>query len=333
MDLTRAARLLAATGNLLRVRLTGARRPVAVRIQVTSRCHMRCLYCGINDKPAQEMTADQVKRILDQAAALGCLRISFSGGEPMLRPDIGELVDHCASLGMAPEINSSGLDIAGRIGELGRLELLKLSLDGPEDVHDAQCRRPGSYQEVLQALTAARANGIRTVLVATITRLNVDALDHVLEVARRHDALAAFQPLKAFYKGSGGEASLMPDPEAMRRAVASLRALNRAGDGVYMRNSALALSHISRWPNYRPLRCWAGRIFCIVGPDGTLQPCDRTALAGPLPNCLDLGLRGALARLPEPDCEGCGFCGALELNLAMRPDPRILPHVLRLIRR
>ena len=279
------------------------------------------------------MTGAQLRRILDDAADLGCLRISFSGGEPMLREDMGELVDHCADLGMVPEMNSSGLDIPRRMDELGRLELLKLSLDGPEDVHDRLCGHQGAYQQVLEALTAATARGIRTVLVATITRHNVFCLDHVLELARRHGVMAAFQPLKPNYKGFRGAGDLLPDPEAMLRAVDGLRAARRAGGGAFMRNSMPALDHIASWPHYSPMRCWAGRIFCVVGADGTLFSCDRTVQEKPLPSCLELGLRGALARLPELACDGCGFCGAMELNQALRPDPRIVGHLFRMLSR
>ncbi len=329
----RSIQFFKAARNAARVRITGARLPAAIRIQVTSRCHLGCLYCTPPGGEGSDLSTGQLRQVLNEAAELGCLRVSFSGGEPMLRQDMGELVDHCADLGMVPEMNSSGLGIPGRMNELGRLELLKLSLDGPEDVHDNLCGQPGAYQQVLDALSAATARGIHTVLVTTITRQNVDCLDHVLDLARRHGVMAAFQPLKPNYKGFHGTGDLLPEPEDMLRAVDELRAARRDGGGANMRNSIPALDHIASWPNYSPMRCWAGRIFCVVGADGTLYPCDRTPMDAPLPNCLELGLRESLNRLPELSCDGCGFCGAMELNLALRPDPRIVGHLLRMIGR
>lgn len=324
--------LLRAAAGALRVRFTGARVPVAARIQVTRRCSLRCAYCRPPDEAGEAMSTDELTGILEQLAALGCSRISLSGGEPMLRDDIGTLVNACADLGMAPEMNSSGTRLAERIDEVARLELLKLSLDGPPEVHDKIRGRDGSYREVLRAVDAAQRQGIRTVLVTTITRHNVDQLDHVLELARERGTLAAFQPLKPYYKGLVDVEELLPEPAAMRTAVTRLREARQGPYGAVLRNSPAGLQHIARWPDYRPLRCWAGRIFCIVGADGTLYPCDRTRIDPPLPNCLEDGVSTALSRLPDPDCEGCGFCGALELNLALAFDWQVASTILRLLR-
>jgi hypothetical protein len=117
----------------------------------------------------------------------------------------------------------------------------------------------------------------------------------------------------------------------MRRAVRQLEAALSDGYASTLRNSASGLAHISRWPTYSDLRCWAGRIFCIVGADGTLYPCDRTRIDAPLPSCLDEGLAAALSRLPDPTCDGCGFCGALELNMAMALDYRIAGTIRKLV--
>lgn len=278
------------------------------------------------------MSTRQILRVLRELSSIGCLRVSFSGGEPTLRDDIGWLVDGCAALGMVPEMNSSGHGVADRIGELGGLRLLKLSLDGPEEIHDEVRGRKGSYVEVMEALRAARGAGIRTVLVTTITSRNVGQLDHVLELARDAGVFAAFQPIKPYYKGAVDIEDLLPDPGDMRRAVEGLVAARRDGYAHTLRNSPAGLEHLSDWPRYGELRCWAGRIFCIVGADGTLYPCDRTRIDDPLPSCTEEGLEKALERLPDPDCEGCGFCGALELNFAMALDWRVARTILKLVR-
>ena len=325
-------RLIPAAGRALAVRVAGARAPLAARIQVTQRCAARCLYCKLPAEGDVPLSTGELERILAELAELGCLRISFSGGEPMLRQDIGALVDRCADLGMAPEMNASGAGFVERSTEVSRLRLLKLSLDGPPAVHDRQRGREGSHAEVLASARRAREMGIRVVLVTTITRHNVDRLDHVLEVARREGVLAAFQPLKPYYKGLRDVEELLPEPTEMTRAVQGLIEARRGAYRGTLRNSLPGLRHLSRWPDYGELRCWAGRIFCIVGADGTLYPCDRTRLTAPLPNVQEQGVARAMARLPEPDCDGCGFCGALELNLALDLDWRIAGTILRLVR-
>jgi MoaA/NifB/PqqE/SkfB family radical SAM enzyme len=300
---------------------------------VEAACPSRCPYCEQPEQVEGALTSAELHTLLGELARLGCLRVSFSGGEPMLRADIGGLVDACAALGMAPEMNSCGAGFAERVVEVRGLRLLKLSMDGPPDVHDRMCGRPGSYDEVIRALGAARAHGIPTVLVCTITRDNVGHLEHVLELARQHGVMAAFQPFKPYRPDDPLTPALLPDPQDMRAAVAWLEAAHDRGLGAHLRNARAELRRLRRWPDYPKQRCWAGRVFCIVGVDGTVFPCDRTPLEGALPRWRDGGLAAALEHLPEVDCDGCGFCGAQELNLALNLDPRVARTLLRLVRR
>ena len=82
-------------------------------IELTERCNNDCLHCCINlpanDRAARalEMPTGKVKRILDEAAALGCMQVRFTGGEPLLRPDFEELYLFARRLGMAAGLSSS----------------------------------------------------------------------------------------------------------------------------------------------------------------------------------------------------------------------------------
>jgi MoaA/NifB/PqqE/SkfB family radical SAM enzyme len=172
----------------------------------------------------------------------------------------------------------------------------------------------------MAALSAATAAGIRTVLVTTITRHNVRALRHVLELAKERGVLAAFQPIKPYYKRAVDIDDLLAEPGEMQRAIRMLDDARQDGYKETLRNTQAGLEHIGNWPSYGPLKCWAGRIF------------DRTRIDEPLPSCLDLGLERALGQLPDPECTGCGFCGALELNLAMSLDWRVASTIARLVR-
>jgi MoaA/NifB/PqqE/SkfB family radical SAM enzyme len=325
------SRLVRAARDAVRIRFLGARIPLAARLQVTRACPSRCRYCHPPAQTRRALDVEQFERILVELADLGCLRVSFSGGEPMLHPAIGRLVRRCAELGMDPEMNSSGAGFVERAAAVGRLKLLKLSLDGPREVHDAQRGRAGSYDEVVRSARTAHAMGIRTVLVATVTSGNIDHVEHVVRIAREVGAFAAVQPLKPYYKGCADVESLVADGTAIRKTFSGIREAVQRGELRHLRNSVVGLRHIERWPDLDEIRCWAGRIFCVVGTDGTLYPCDRTRIDVPLPNAADLGLRAAIERLPDPDCAGCGFCGALELNLLMSLDLRILWNVLRLV--
>ncbi len=306
---------LQALRSLCKVRLLGQRVPLAVRWQLTNRCVARCKYCAVWQTPEQEMSIDQITAILDEMAAMGTQTISFSGGEPMLREDIGLILEETAGRGISTEMNSTGAGIPENIARLKHLDFLKISLDGPQEVHD-EVRGKGSFRYAMAAAEAAGANKLKFIFSTTLTRFNIKEVDFLLGTAKKFNTLVAFQPLKSLYRGVKDVGALAPRKEDYAAAIQKLIDRKKKGDP-HLRNSLIGLRHISRWPDYPRLECWAGQIFCILNTNGALMPCDRIAYNSQLPNCLDSGFRKAFLSLPEPCCGGCGFCGVLELNFLM----------------
>lgn len=307
---------ISALGSLAAVKFLGRRIPIAVRMEVTNRCPNRCAYCNVWNTAAADPSKERVFSILEQLRRLGTKKISFSGGEPLLRDDIGEIIDRCAALGISPEMNSRGTLIEKRLSGLKNLDLLKVSVDGPEEIHDFLSRRQGAYKDCINAIEAAKAAGIRVSIATTITRHNVGHLDFILGLAKRYGIRAAFQPLKPLYRGVGGEemAELYPPRDEYRRQIEKLAELKAGGGAGCMRNSLIGLRHVAGWPEYPELECSAGKLFCIIDTDGTLYPCDRVSYGSKLPNCFETGVEKALNEAPAVNCGGCGFCGSLELN-------------------
>lgn len=261
------------------------------------------------------MSIDRIVAILDDMAALGTQTISYSGGEPMLRADIGRILEETVKRGISTEMNSTGAGIPEHIAELKHLDFLKISLDGPQDIHD-QVRGKGSFHQAMAAAAAAQANGLRFIFSTTLTKYNIREVDFLLEKAKAFNTLVAFQPLKSLYRGVEDVNAMAPQQDDYAAAVVRLIDHKKKGSP-HLRNSLTGLRHIARWPQYPDLQCWAGRFFCILSTNGTLMPCDRIAYKARLPNCLDAGFKKAFFDLPPVHCGGCGFCGVLELNLLM----------------
>jgi len=320
--------------SLAAVKFFGRRIPIAVRMEITNRCPNKCSYCNVWNTKAEDPSTERIFSVIEQLKALGTKKISFSGGEPLLREDIGEIIDHCASLGISPEMNSRGSLIEKRIAGLRKLDLLKVSVDGPEEIHDALSQRAGAYKDCIRAIEAAKAAGIRVSIATTITRHNVAHLGYILELARKYDIRAAFQPLKPLYRGVGGEEmkELYPPLDEYRRQIEKLIALKANGSAGYMRNSLIGLRHVAGWPAYPELECSAGKLFCIIDTDGTFYPCDRVSYDTELPNCFETGVEKALKAAPGVKCGGCGFCGSLELNFLYNFRLGTLKEVLWLLK-
>ena len=309
--------------DIMRVRFTGRPIPVAIRWTLTHKCTSRCIYCNIYEQKTPELTTDQIRGLLDQVAAAGTKRISFSGGDPLVRKDFGEIIDHAVSLGISCSINSCGALVVRNLDAIRKLDLVKISLDGPEKIHDLQ-KGKGSFRRAMDAADALRKAGVRYTFACTIAKYSVDHLVDVLRIAEQHNTLVAFQPLKELYMGVHNIDDISPDLTTFKREVRKLIDIKRSGNR-HIRNSLRGLRHIWDWPNYERLECAGGKIFCMIETDGRVTPCDRNGYDMELPNALEHGFRWSMDHLPTPNCKGCGFCGALELNYVYNLRPDVLP--------
>ncbi|MBK7584784.1 MAG: radical SAM protein [Myxococcales bacterium] len=323
---------LGAAADMAKVRVLGRKIPVAVRINLNNRCHSRCRYCSFWSTPSEELATEEWCQVIAELAAAGTRRLSLSGGEPTLRRDLAEIVRAAVDHGIATELNSSGYLFSERRAALAPLELVKLSLDGSESVHDRIRGRVGSYQELLAGIQVLRELGVKFSFAFTMTRENLDDIPHALSLAREHDTFVAFQPVMATeHSAEKVKEELFPDPGAYRLAVALL-VREKLRDPSRLRNSLGGLRHIAAWPNITGLACFAGEVFAMVEANGDVVPCDRIQYAATIPNVREPGgVTRALERLPGYECAGCGFCGSVELNMLMAGRVDILPTVARVI--
>lgn len=159
--------------------------PRVIAWEVTRRCPLKCRHCraGAADVPYErELSTDECRRVLDSLAPRPPMVI-WTGGEPMLRPDILELVSHATSLGVRSVMAPCGMLVTE-----DRLRALKdagvmacsFSLDGPDAAsHDAFRGVPGAYDNVTRAMRVARAIGMPFQVNTTVSTLNVDRLPEI----------------------------------------------------------------------------------------------------------------------------------------------------------
>lgn len=141
--------------------------PTTAFVVITYRCQLRCPHCyaavevrGSRD----EMSTEELKSVLEQLRALGTLQVVFTGGEPLLRKDIFELVTHAHHLGLITRLNSNGGLLTDEcVAELRRAGLNKcgVSIDNADpDIHDRLRGRPGTFEKAIQALGYLRQYNI-----------------------------------------------------------------------------------------------------------------------------------------------------------------------------
>jgi pyrroloquinoline quinone biosynthesis protein E len=299
------------------------RRPLNVMFAPTDRCTGSCVYCQIPKRKSPEMSLDQVQRMLDQAAALGCQRLGIWGGEPLVYKDLGAVIAHAKKLGLFVTVDTNGHLIAENDDALSMADHLNISLNGDQAAHDAQCGA-GAFEKTMRGIEHARGR-YRFWTITVLTQANLGQIDWLMDTAREYGFLTTFQPLH-HNENLGANDSLRPDDAALREAARKLLALKRRGAPVA--SSTKYLRHLIRWSDYSQIRtdqpcdcpaCLAGSLYCNVDVDGSLYPCSLLIDDCAAPNVKD-GFGKAFAALPKLDCTGCLAGCFTEYNLLYHLD-------------
>jgi radical SAM protein with 4Fe4S-binding SPASM domain len=158
--------------------------------ELTLACNARCVHCGSDAGKARadELDTDGALALVAELASLGCHSVTFSGGEPLLRPDWPELARAVRAAGMQLEIITNGLGVAEQADTIAGcgFAAVTFSVDGPEAVHDALRGVAGGLAQTLRGADALRERGMRLGAVTQINRRNVQRLDDTLDVLADH---------------------------------------------------------------------------------------------------------------------------------------------------
>lgn len=252
--------------------------PLALLAEVTHRCPLRCPYCSNPlelDRASRELPTAAWTRILGEAAALGVLQVHFSGGEPMARRDIVDLVAHATRAGLYTNLITSGvlLDHA-KMAALAAAGLnhVQLSFQDSEGGNaDRIAGLDGAHSKKLAAAALVREAGLPLTLNAVMHRQNLDHLPATIDLAVRLGAQRLEVAHVQYYGWAiPNRRALFPTYEALERATAIVDAARERLKGV------LTIDYVV--PDYyarRPKACMGGwaRQFINVSPAGKALPC------------------------------------------------------------
>ncbi|MBZ5560787.1 MAG: TIGR04053 family radical SAM/SPASM domain-containing protein [Acidobacteriia bacterium] len=170
-------------------------RPFIVIWEVTQACDLACVHCRAMAQPFRnplELSTEEGKRLIDEIAAMQVPVFVLTGGDPLKRPDIYDLIEYATSRGVRTSLTPSATPLLTReaIAELQRRGLARLavSLDGSSaEIHDAFRRVAGSYEWTLRAIRWARELGLPVQINTTITRRNLADFDAIVRLLETLD--------------------------------------------------------------------------------------------------------------------------------------------------
>lgn len=203
-------------------RSAAERRPVVVW-NVGRRCNLHCVHCysdSANREYVGELTTDEGFALLDDLAAFGIPVLLLSGGEPLVRPDIFELVAHARTLGLRTTLSTNGTligpEIAARLRALG-VSYVGISLDGIGRTNDMFRGHKGAFAKAMAGFRNCRTVGQRVGLRMTLTRHTCQDLDLIFDFIEAEGIdRACFYHL--VYSGRGNARDELP-PDVARAAV------------------------------------------------------------------------------------------------------------------
>ncbi len=175
------------------------KKPVVVW-NMTRACNLKCIHCyahAVSRSRERELTTEQAKIMIDDLARFGVPVLLFSGGEPLVRPDLVELARYAVARGMRAVISTNGTLITReKAKELKRVGLsyVGVSLDGMEAINDQFRGKKGAFRAAMEGIRNCQDAGLKVGLRFTINRMNMG------EVSRIFDLLEASNiPRVCFY--------------------------------------------------------------------------------------------------------------------------------------
>lgn len=168
-------------------------RPFIAIWEVTQACDLACVHCRASAQPdrnPEELSTDEGQRLIDQIATLQVPVFVLTGGDPIKRPDLFELIEYARSVGVRVSLTPSATplltrDVVVRLKEAG-LARLAVSMDGASaETHDAFRGMSGSFSRTLDAVRWANEIGLPVQINTTFSRRNINEIDAIVTLIEK----------------------------------------------------------------------------------------------------------------------------------------------------
>ena len=249
--------------------------PICLTWELTYACNLACVHClsSSGRRDPAELTTDEAKALIDELRRLQVFYVNIGGGEPMIRRDFFDIVEHATTTGVGVKFSTNGAflgrDEARRLAAMDYLDV-QLSLDGVDAVTNDAIRGEGSYATVRRAMDNLRDAGFGPFKISVVvTRQNAEQIDGFKALADAYGAQLRITRLRPSGRGADVWHDLHPT-DAQQRDL--YRWLLAHGDDVLTGDSFFHLNALGD-----PLpglgMCGAGRVVCLIDPIGDVYAC------------------------------------------------------------
>jgi len=300
--------------------LNGNPRPFSAAFMVTNKCNLRCSYCNYPLIKSKELNLEQINLLFDNLLKMGVKRLGISGGEPMVRKDLPDIIDLASKKGFFISLNSNMLLYQRYRGKLNNVDYFFTSIDGTPETQKIN-RGNDSIDKIIDAIRDIKSLGKKITVISVVSQPSKESVDYVLDLAKKEHFDVHFQPEGYGAELLGRDEPVNDDNESYRQIWNYI--LAKKLEGAPITSSKEYLRYTANWKDYKKTavnhpgyKCAAMYGFIFVDPTGTAYPCCYTKGKVSGINLLEEKWdKSQFEKLPCSTCIGGPY---LEYNLLFR---------------
>jgi pyrroloquinoline quinone biosynthesis protein E len=252
-------------------------KPLALIAELTHRCPLHCVYCSNPlelQSRANELSTEIWSRVFQDAAKLGVLQADFTGGEPLARSDIVELVRAARSAGLYVNLITSGLPLdETKLAALvaAGLDHIQLSFQGAREETASEISGTKSHAQKLRVLDWLKQHRVAVTLNFVIHRRNIDQLPEMLAIAESSTATRIeFANVQYYGWAFANRENLLPTRAQLDQSLVFIkREQERLQNKI--RIEYVVPDYYAKYP--KPCMGGWGRKLMLITPSGDALPC------------------------------------------------------------
>jgi len=261
--------------------------PLAAIWEITQKCNLRCKHCFSSSGRQQpdELSTEEAKRAIDILADRKVLYINFTGGEPLLRPDMFEILGHASSKKMAINLSTNGTLVTSKVAELLRetnVQSVQISIDGLGELHNRFRGMSGAFEEALRAIRLLKDAGMDVEISTSVNRTNLGQIPQIIDLAADTGALVfkttLFIPVGRGRSNQGELALEKRDVRWLARLIKEKR--EELKGRLFLENCSSYPWLLDEncpappsWMRARNIGCSAGSTNIFISSNGDVAPC------------------------------------------------------------
>jgi pyrroloquinoline quinone biosynthesis protein E len=251
--------------------------PLALIAELTHRCPLHCVYCSnpveLTNR-AEELPTEIWSQVFQQAAQLGVLQADLTGGEPLARPDILELIRSARAAGLYVNLITSGMPMdEARLANLieAGLDHLQLSFQAAREETAQEISNTKSHAQKLRVLEWLKKVPVAVTLNFVIHRRNIDQIEEMLQIAESSSATRIeFANVQYYGWAFANRGSLLPTRAQLDRSLEVIKSAEARLRGK-IRIESVVPDYYAKYP--KPCMGGWGRKLMLITPNGDALPC------------------------------------------------------------